>query len=473
MQSKTFAYKVLFCASLALCSIYVYVYRKNIFYEGLLKHHGEIAYNVYRYNSLKINNNRIGAIYEREAETGQRADYYEIDHERYGPPTIYRNYYDSIGYGVLIGLLWKITHSLDYLDIQLLQLLLFSLLLLLFYQIALMLFDKRTALFSSITLLCFFPILYLNAQVMRDVWPYYSAVILAYTTLAFLYKKIGLILVTLGAITVALLQFTRPPAFMLIITISIVLLGYAITQKQFRSVLTLLTLLWGTNILFFWIPFAAYNKIAYDRYIVGPTGINVLEGLGEYPNPWGYQLSDGWYGNFMKENYPHLKTNLERDDQARALFWQAVRQEPLYYLTSVLKRIPRLAFPGLPSFNYQDTKGLYKMYLSGESISSIAKHVIHKPILLIDFLIRHVYLGLFLLLAYLGILLALIRKKYFACFFIWLGIIASSYPVILAHTEHRYLTPYYAFFAIFVGFLLSETTKRKGRQCKNSRVSSR
>jgi len=60
-----------------------------------LKHHGEIAYNVYRYNSLKINNDRIEAIYLREAETGDRADYYEIDHERYGPPTLYRNYYDT------------------------------------------------------------------------------------------------------------------------------------------------------------------------------------------------------------------------------------------------------------------------------------------------------------------------------------------------------------------------------------------
>jgi hypothetical protein len=58
-------------------------------------------------------------------------------------------------------------------------------------------------------------------------------------------------------------------------------------------------------------------------------------------------------------------------------------------------------------------------------------------------------------LAYLGLMLALIRKKYFAVAIILLGIIAAGYSVVFLHTEHRYLIPYYTFFSFFVGYLFS------------------
>ena len=147
---------LLFAASLCINGIFLYINKKNLFFEGLMKHHGEIAYNLYQHNSIKINPERAGILGILEGEKNRRVDYYEIDHESYGPPTQYRNYYDSIGYGVVIGLLWKLTHSLDYFDIQFLQIILFSLILLLFFQIALMLFDRRTAILSCISLLLFF-----------------------------------------------------------------------------------------------------------------------------------------------------------------------------------------------------------------------------------------------------------------------------------------------------------------------------
>ena len=75
--------------------------------------------------------------------------------------------------------------------------------------------------------------------------------------------------------------------------------------------------------------------------------------------------------------------------------------------------------------------------------------------IIFDFVARHIYIGIFLLLAYLGMLIALIRKKYFALFFLFFGVIGAGCSVVLFHTEHRYLIPYYAFFPFFVGYLFN------------------
>jgi hypothetical protein len=418
--------------------------------------HGEIAYNVYRYNSVKINDHRRGEVYWKQINLDRRVDYYEIDHEKFGPPTHYRDYFDTIGYGTLIGLLWKITGSLNFLDIQILQILLFALMIILFFYIGLMLFGEKVATYSCIALLAFFPATYLNVQVFRSIWPFYSSVVLAYVSLAFLLKNKSWVLPIAGGTFVALCQFMRPAAFILLLTISTVLIATAFFTNKYKRTLLLIFILFFTNILFFWIPFGFYNKKVFNRYIVNPSGINLFCSLGEFKNPWGYQLSDGWYANFMKKNHPKLNSGTpECDDKAKEYFYKAIKERPLFYPLNVLKRIPRLIFPGLPWFNYQDTHGLYTMYMHGTTVKELLRIVLRKPIIFWDFVARHIYIGLFLLLAYLGIFLALIRKKYFAVVFLLLGIIAAGCSVVFLHTEHRYLIPYYTFFSFFVGYLLS------------------
>ena len=459
----------MFIISIILNSAYLYVYRKNIYCDGLLKPHGEIAYNLYKHNSTKINPERAGKLAILEHQTGKRADYYEIDHESYGPPKQYRNHLDTIGYGFLIGLLWKITGSLNYLDIQLLQLLLFSLMLLFFYQIAFMLFGTRqTALFSCIALLLFFPAIFLNVQVCRDIWPFYSSVILIYAICKYLHSKSDYITPTIAESLVGLMQFMRPHSFTLILTTCTVLVGYIFfskvspstkaspsTYERFIKITKLIFIIFATNILFFWVPFMAYNKIAYNRYVVSASGIALIHGLGEFDNPWGYKLDDAWYTEFMEKNYPDL-TPLEQEEKTKELFYKAVKENPWYYIRSVLRRIPRFIAPGLPSFNYQDKAEIYHMYMTGTPISKLIKIVTRSPMILFDFVARHLYIGLFLFLAYLGLLLALFKRRFFAFFLLFFGVIATGYSIILIHPDHRYIIPYYTFFAMFVGYLFSE-----------------
>jgi len=72
---------------------------------------------------------------------------------------------------------------------------------LLIYQIGLMLFDSTAvAFYSGIALLCFFPIIFLNVQVLRDIWAYYGLVILLYTSLRFLHAQTSLWHLAIGGI---------------------------------------------------------------------------------------------------------------------------------------------------------------------------------------------------------------------------------------------------------------------------------
>ena len=129
---------ILVLLALVASTTFVFVNYKSDFYLGLLSPQGEIGYNFYRYNSIKLNPQRHAKISKEQQLRGHRVDYADIDHERFGPPTKYYGIQDTVGYGVLLGLLWKVTGSLRYRDMLILQILMYSFIMFLFYHLALM-----------------------------------------------------------------------------------------------------------------------------------------------------------------------------------------------------------------------------------------------------------------------------------------------------------------------------------------------
>ena len=82
------------------------------------------------------------------------------------------------------------------------------------------------------------------------------------------------------------------------------MLCYGLVHRaQFKKIIGMLIMVVLVNLCCFWGPFFAYNKTFYDRYFVGPIGQDLLEGLGEFPNQWGYQLSDTWFASYITEKY--------------------------------------------------------------------------------------------------------------------------------------------------------------------------
>lgn len=442
---------------LVFCSIIInglflfFTYKGGEFCFVTLASHGEVAYNVATYNSFKVNPERLAIIRNMQmASPNKRIDYYEIDHSLFGLPTGYRDIFDTVGYGLLLGFLWKFTGSLSYLDIQILQIIIFSLLMLLIYQIALILFFyRRTAFFCGISLLLFFPLIFQNVQAHRDIWGYYGIVVLLFSVLLYLFRKPRIWIILLGGILFSIFQFIRPSIVYVPIFLSFFLLGYGLIKRsELKKTLIVISLMIATNILFFWTPFFAYNSRAYGVCFVGPKGQNLLECLGEIPNKWGYQFDDGWYSRFITNNYPAICSDQERDDKAIELFVKSVKEEPLFFIKFLFIRLKHFILPNLPWSYYP--KKLYEQCFSFLDKVELARNSF---VVFIDLVPRLLYTRLFLLFGYIGMIVALFKKRYFTVLLLS-GVILLSYLVVPFH--YRYLILFYWPFAFFVGYLVSE-----------------
>jgi len=434
--------------SIFLNGIFLWFNFKNKEYcFGTLIPHGEVAYNFFKYNSVKINPKRIEHIYALQEKSKHLIDYADINPEQFGEPTEYRSVHDTIGYGIILGLLWKITRSLKYRDIQFFQIILFSLFIMLFYQLGLLLFEKsQPAFLSGLALLLFFPVVFQNVQANRDVWSYYALILLTYAILS--YKKgSSLFLFISGCVAFSFFEFVRPIVIFLPLFLFCVW-GFYSWWNELSLVRLKKAVLWFTviNGVCFWGPFFAYNKIAYNRYFVGPKGIGLIEGLGEEANnPWGYELNDTWYENFMYKNFGVQSGTPECEDESQRLFFQSFKEHPGYFFKLIFKRIFSALLPNLPwSF--------YPSYLYGENVSfsQKLKKAVSSPYIFIDFVSRLFYVRIYLLIGYIGALMLLLRKHYFELFFL-ISLIASCFLIFFSHIEFRYLVAFYTPFAFFVG----------------------
>ena len=444
----------LFFASLFLNFMFLCVNYKNEYYLGLLAPHGEIAYNVYRFNSIKGNPERLSFVCKQQQELHRVFDYAEIDHDHYGPPTQYRSIQDTVGYGVLLGLLWKITGSLRYLDIQILQILIFSLLMFLFYSLAFMIFgNERTALLCSIAHLCFLPLFYLNVQACRDIWAYYGVLLMIWALVSYLFFNKSYGTLFMSAVAFALIQHIRPTILLPLCMAGVVIGGAGVFKKvSFLRVFKAFITFGMMNVLIFWLPFMAHNKMAYNRYFVMGSGQGLLEGLGEYPNKWGFQLNDGWVGEYIYAKYGITYGTQECDDVAKQEFLKAYYEDPGHFYRSIARRLPLVILPGLPWNNIcnvpEDT-----MYDSLWAKVKVKIAICFSSARgLFDFLTRHIYIRLYLLLGYFGLALMLWSKKYIWVALIVVAVILPSWSCIQSHIEYRYLIPYYAFYSLFVGY---------------------
>lgn len=458
---KHMHYFVLLVMSLSINGIFLYWINQDLsFHHTITQAHGQIGYNWINYNNPWMLNSKLSDYLSQQCLQHNRLINLSEVNKDFGQPTQPFPVNDTIGYGLVLGLLWKITGSFNFIDVQLLQIMLFTLLLLLLYKAVALLFDDRKiAFYSCLSVLFFFPLVAYNVQAVRDIWAFYGLVFLLYGVVQFLSGQKSFLKLVACCSAFAVCQFIRPSVFLAVLTFSAVLLLYALFAKKVRTtVLTLLGTLYVTNLLFFWIPFTCYNQHAYGRNFVGPVGQDLVEGLGEFENQWNYQLSDAWIGEYIGKKYNVVYGTPEFDDAAQQEFDQAYAQNPWFYWQSIIKRIPQVIVPGLPWIFYKDSP-----YPDGASFMQKLKLSFTSWPLFIDFMLRQVYVRLFLLLGYLGMFIALRKKRYLAVALLFFGVICAGFGKLPSHIEYRYLIPFYWPFAILAGYVLGHkksATKR-------------
>jgi len=421
---------------------------------GLL--HPNVAYNICKYGTCKLDANLHTYLIDQAEKHGGMLSLANAETSfNFSPQEFIFPVNDTIGYGLIFALLWKITNSFTFLDIQILQILLFSLLMLLHYQIGYMLFASEwVAFFSGIAHLLFFPILAMNIHAVRDIWAYYGLIILLYYCTKFFTQGFQVRSMLYGGFWLAFFQCIRPTLFAAVVIYTVFFLGYALIYSEVRkNVLCALFLLYCTNISFFWLPFMAYNKITYDRYIVGPLGQDLIEGLGEFSNKWGFKLDDTWLASFLRTKYGHELGTPEADNMARKEFQHALREDSLFYLKTLLWRLPQLLLPGLPWLYYAESP-----YPEGLSWYEKIIHSFSSVSAFLDFFLRQLYVRTYLIIGYAALVFTIFRKNYFASLLLLICGIAPCLGKFPSHLEYRYLIPYYWIFSFFIGNAMTAIT---------------
>lgn len=400
----------------------------------------EPAYDFYRNNSTYFNNERCKYLHSLLSKEHKLLEYAEIDHSQFGESKDRLIVAITPWYSILLGSLWKLTDSLSYKDIIYLQIFLFSFCLMLLYMIAFMLFESEAyALGVGLSTLLFFPLVFHNVLVIREIWPFYGIVLIIYGLLSYFYQEGTLAQVLVGGIFFALCQLMRPQALTsLIFLLCFCFLGTLFSYINFKKFLQCSGMLISSNIICFWLPFMAYNKVVYDRYVVSSVGEILLEGLGEQENKWGYQWNDSWFADFMQKQFGLKEGTPECDEKARELFFRSIYEEPLFYIKSIRKRIFKLI---LPDFVWCPALFNDAAYTRLTSVKERIVYLYSHSSTFIGFLkmfFSHLYVRLYVMIAYLGLLLMFLQG-YGRISLLLLTLLTSSWFVVFLHLEDRYV----------------------------------
>lgn len=94
-------------------------------------------------------------------------------------------------------------------------------------------------------------------------------------------------------------------------------------------------------------PWAWRNYEQFDRWIFTSTspGATLIGGLGAFQNPWGFQAPDAHRFQLAREAGLGNPFSPEADMHFRQLFWSSVREHPVAYAGSVVRRLPLALFP--------------------------------------------------------------------------------------------------------------------------------
>lgn len=428
--------------------IFLYFYNPQ-YHFTLTQLHGQVGYNINAYGSIGINPEITKKMDDQRCAKGTLIDYDCVNPHEFQAPTKPFVTNDTIGYGLVLGALWKLTNSFSFNDVQWLQIFIYSLLMLLLYQIVLLLFGSAQMAFGAcLAHLLFFPLIAMNVQPVRDVWAYYGVVILVYGMVQYLFNYASLWRLLMCGIGFSACQFVRPSVFLALLTLSCVFFIYGLVHRALiKKIISMLAILVFANMLCFWVPFVTYNKTNYDRYFVGPVGLDLLEGLGEFPNRWGYKLDDIWASDYICTKYNVLPGTPEFDDKAQEEFNQAFKQEPLTYVVNIFKRLPGLMLPGLPWIFYTASP-----YTGASSWQEKLQSIMQSKDLMIDFLLRHIYIRLYLLIGYIGAIMLLMQRRYFVVALLFGGIVLGGLGKLPSHIEYRYVVPYYWVFGLCAAY---------------------
>jgi hypothetical protein len=433
--------------ALAINILFFFNHNPNVYF-AITQAHGQVGYHVCMDNSVLLNPSLKAYMEHRMCTEGHLIDYCCMRSNAFSAPTQAFPINDTIGYGLLLGALWKVTDSFKFVDVQILQIMMYVLLMSIYYQLALLLFGSSSIAFvCGLAHLCFFPLIAYNVMPVRDVWAYYGLLVLVYAVCAYVHNRLSLVASICCALFFALCLWMRPTLFFALIMLSGYALAFGYIKKSCKRAFSIIGVFLITVLMFFWLPYMCLNNIWYDRYVVSPAGQSLLEGLGEIKNPWGHQLNDEYVAAYIGNKYGLKYGTVAFDEAAMGEFVACVMQNPWHYIKTLLYRVSDVVLPGLQWIFYADSPYVHCVGLK-EKLCYVCSSWYQVCI----FIVRHIYMRVYILIAWLGMVLLWRRRKY-KIFWLINIVLVSGLTTFPSHIEYRYLVPYYWIFSLAVGYV--------------------
>lgn len=453
---------VIFFFTLCINSLFLHAFRDDLYQRGSYypETPRDLAYSFYA-------NNTITSYKARTAYHEGKVQIQKILNEQ--QPVI--PMWEAPAYALLMGSLWKLTHSLSYYDILLLQMVLFALSCVLLYAtLLLMNVNQIHALIMVCCVPLFLPLLFVNSNPVRDVFCFYGVAALLYSVVSLFYKHDqNYWYFLMSGVWIALCQWMRQTVFGSLLMVSLFVIPYAYwyCRDRFSAIIKGLLVLWLCNIICFWLPYSVYNKALYGRYFAGQTGQLLLDSMGYTPpnriNSQCRDVYNGLYCDGCVTEYTIRRFSLDRnifisgtpalDDKMKDAFWEWFWQDPIFWFKGLVWRIKKLLFLDM---TWSTTHGWnWQFYNTFTSYTDRLKATYSFGwFALFEFLFRRWHVRIVMLLGYMGAFLWWRQRSFLFLGLLFFLVGGGIAPAIISHPEHRYLTPFYFVFPLLTGYFL-------------------
>jgi hypothetical protein len=235
--------------------------------------------------------------------------------------------------------------------------------------------------------------------------------------------------------------------------------GFALwlyTRRFWRSVLAAVTM--QVIALMVLTPWAYRNHELCGRWIFTSTstGWTLVNGLGQYNNPWGIIGVDKYRDMEAKEQGFSSASSPEADLYFQKVFWDAVKSKPWGYVAAVSKRMP-MAIVAPQTFGFKNSLKTSRFADSMEQGKDRFEVIMSKPMYILKAYWEWLLMGVISLASLLCSLLMLIceRRRFGLVFLLLSPHLYSIAMHVLVSYEPRYVLPSMFSFLIGLAYVLT------------------
>jgi hypothetical protein len=373
---------------------------------------------------------------------------------------------ETLGYPILASTVWRLTGVPSLLYMKIINIIIFSLISILLFRINIF-FVKEPwmAFICSLGVVAFPPLLYVNIIWFRDIFQYFGIIFFLYFFIYFVSSKKGNKFLYLGIFTCILCQWIRASLFSSFFILSCLAFIFGLYRYfDNKKTLYFLKFFWISNILLFWVPFMTFNKVTYNTYFVAPTEEALFCSLcSPYPLPNGDMLKAEDYPDYTNEQVRigKLDPKISFYERYDILYKDICKKYPYRKIECLIYRIKEIAFGNI-QWRPLDLSTSFSLYRYIENFNFGRVSIKDLPELFL-----HSYIPFMRLFGWIGIMIAIYRKKYFMVSMLLIGVVYSSGYMLLSHIEDRIIAVHAWPFGLFAFYSFGIIYKKIKLKIKN------